>query len=87
MPIRVRRAVVHVGGTFKPTTPKSQAGVRDVAIPPHLLPAVREHLVEHVEPGLDALLFTAEHGGHLARSTLPIRALQPCRGVAVPACR
>jgi integrase len=41
-----------------------------VSIPPHLLPALRDHLVEHVEPGADSLLFPAEHGGHLAPSTL-----------------
>ena len=38
--IRIRRAVVRVqGGAFKVTTPKSDAGERDVSIPPHLLPA------------------------------------------------
>ena len=32
------------GEAFKVTTPKSDAGVRDVAIPPHLLPALEAHL-------------------------------------------
>jgi integrase len=68
--IRVRRAVVRVGGTFKVTTPKSDAGIRDVAIPPHLLPAIEEHLANHVGPEKDALLFGAQHGGHLAPATL-----------------
>ena len=36
--IRVRRAVVRVGGRFVVTTPKSDAGSRDVTVPPHLLP-------------------------------------------------
>ena len=39
--LRVRRAVVRVGGTTLVATPKSDAGTRDVAIPPHLLPAIR----------------------------------------------
>jgi integrase len=68
--IRVRRGVVRVGGEFEETTPKSEAGQRDVHIPPHLLPLVRDQLVDHVEPGADSLLFTAQHGGHLATSTL-----------------
>jgi integrase len=68
--IRVRRGVVRVGGMFTVTTPKSTAGSRDVAIPPHLLPALRDHLVGHVAPGQDSLLFAAEHGGHLQPSTL-----------------
>jgi len=67
--IRIRRGVVRAGG-FKVTTPKSEAGVRDVAVPPHLLPALRDHLVDHVEPGKESLLFPAGHGGHLAPATL-----------------
>ena len=55
--IRVRRAVVRTAEGFAVTTPKSDAGVRDVAIPPHLLPAIRDHLVDHVAPGCDSLLF------------------------------
>jgi integrase len=55
--IRIRRAVVRVGGKFEPTTPKSTAGTRDVAIPPHLIDRFRDHLVTHTGPGADALLF------------------------------
>lgn len=68
--IRVRRGVVRVAEGFKETTPKSAAGVRDVAIPPHLLPAIRDHLLDHVAPGADSLLFPAQQGGHLAPATL-----------------
>jgi len=68
--IRVRRAVVRAGGTFKVTTPKSDAGIRDVAIPPHLLPILEAHLANHVGPEKDALLFPALHGRHLAPATL-----------------
>lgn len=55
--IRIRRAVVRVGGRLMVDTPKSSAGVRDVAIPPHLLDRFREHLVHHTAAGPDALLF------------------------------
>lgn len=68
--IRVERAVVRTGGTFQVTTPKSDAGVRDVHMPPHLLPVVVEHLAAHVGREPDALLFPAQHGGHLAPATL-----------------
>jgi integrase len=68
--IRVRRAVVRLDDGFKETTPKSDAGVRDVAIPPHLLPALEVHLSKHVGKGRDSLLFPAHHGGHLAPATL-----------------
>ena len=37
--IHVRRAVVRVDGRTLVGTPKTDAGIRDVAIPPHLVPA------------------------------------------------
>ena len=55
--IRIRRALVRVGGQFIVTTPKSEAGIRDVAIPPHLLDRFRHHLVTHTAVGDTALLF------------------------------
>ncbi len=68
--IRVERGVVRAGGGFKVTTPKSDAGTRDVAVPPHLVPAIQQHVATHVGPEPDALLFPAQHGGHLQPSTL-----------------
>jgi integrase len=63
--IMVRRAVVALHGEMIVSTPKSSAGLRDVAIPPHLMPAVKQHLNEHAEWGRDGLLFPAPQGGHL----------------------
>ena len=60
--VRIRRAVVRVRGEFIVGTPKTDAGTRDVAIPPHLMPTVRQHLADHVERGRDALLFPAQAG-------------------------
>jgi integrase len=68
--IRIERAVVRTQEGFAVTTPKSDAGIRDVAIPPHLVAVIQAHLARHVGPEADALLFPAEHGGHLAPSTL-----------------
>lgn len=68
--VRVRRAVVRTDDGFKVTTPKSDAGIRDVAIPPHLIPAIEAHLTKHVAAKPDALLFPAVAGGHLAPATL-----------------
>lgn len=55
--VRIRRGLVRVGGRLQIDTPKSAAGVRDVAIPPHLLELFREHLLEHTGAGADALMF------------------------------
>lgn len=68
--IRVRRAAVRTKGAYTITTPKSDAGVRDVAIPPHIIPHIEEHLANHVDRGRDSLIFPADNGGHLQPSTL-----------------
>jgi integrase len=72
--IKVRRAVVHVNGEAIIGTPKSDAGTRDVAIPPHLLATVKAHIAEHAQFGRDGLLFPAKDGGHLTPSSLYGRA-------------
>lgn len=68
--LHVRRAVVRTDVGTVVHRPKSAAGVRDVTIPPHVVPALAEHLAEHVGSGKDALLFPAAGGGHLAPSAL-----------------
>jgi integrase len=67
--IRVQRGVVRLKAGFKPTTTKS-GRERDVNIPPHLMPAVKAHLIDHVAAGPESLLFPAHSGGHLATSTM-----------------
>jgi len=69
--VSITRAAVRVDGEWKVGPPKSEAGIRDVAIPPHVLPAIASHLnSKYVESGKDALLFPASGGGHLQPSTL-----------------
>jgi integrase len=65
--IRIRRAVVLVNHERIVTTPKSEAGVRDVSIPPHLVSLVTAHLDEHAQPGPAGLLFPAVSGRHLSQ--------------------
>jgi integrase len=48
--VRVRRAAVRVDGGWQVGDPKSDAGRREVAIPPHIVPAIQHHLAEHVGP-------------------------------------
>ncbi|MCG7582775.1 site-specific integrase [Mycolicibacterium sp. OfavD-34-C] len=68
--VMVRRAAVRVNGGWTVGQPKSDAGSRDVAIPPNIIPALEDHLKKFVGPGKDALLFPATNGGHLQPSTL-----------------
>ncbi len=68
--LHIRRGVVRAGGQTIEGKPKSDAGIRDVVIPPHLLPAIREHLSANVN-GRSGLLFPAADGAsHLQPSTL-----------------
>ena len=59
--LRVRRGVVRLGGKVTVGSPKSEAGIRDVAVPPHLVPLLADHLRNHVPEGRDALLFPSVH--------------------------
>jgi integrase len=67
--IHIRRAVVHSDGEFIVGDPKTAAGKRDVTIPPNVLDAVRNHLIDLTGPDADALLFPGVNGGHLNQST------------------
>lgn len=69
--IRVRRGAVRVDGRVVIGDPKSDAGSRDVTIPPHLMPLVKEHLAASIAGGREGLLFPAADGvSTLAPSTL-----------------
>ncbi len=70
--VRVHRAVTRVDGHYVITTPKSNAGRRDVALPPHLIPALQHHLDQHTAPGPESLLFPAagDPTRHLAPASL-----------------
>jgi integrase len=68
--IKIRRAVVRANGEVIVGSPKSDAGTRDVAIPPHLVPVLKAHVAEHAAFGRDTLLFPGAGGGHLAPSSL-----------------
>jgi integrase len=79
--IRVRRGAVRADGKVIIGTPKSEAGIRDVAIPPHLIPMLKEHLSQNITGGKEGLLFPARSGGTLAPSTL-YKAFYPARAKA-----
>lgn len=72
--IHVRQGVVRAQGQTIVKDPKTSAGRRDVAIPPHLLQLVREHRLEHADPSPNGLMFPGAQGGHLAPSAFYGRA-------------
>jgi len=58
--IQVCRGVTFVRREIRVELPKSEAGIRDVAIPPHLIPVIQEHLEAHAAPGQEGLLFPSD---------------------------
>jgi len=69
--VHVRRGAVRVSGGWEIGPTKTEAGIRDVTIPPHVLPAVKAHLEsQHMATAKDALLFPPTTGERLQPSTL-----------------
>lgn len=69
--VKIRRGAVRTDDGWVVGDPKSDAGARDVAIPPHIVPTVKAHLEsQYVGAKADSLLFAAQSGGHLQPSTL-----------------
>lgn len=69
--VKVRRGVVRVDGEFIIGPPKTDAGVLDIAIPPRLIPLVKDHLSDHTAPGRESLLFpsASDDNRHMAPAT------------------
>ncbi len=60
--VHIRQAVVRLKGQLLIGPPKTNAGIRSVAIPPHLLPAFRAWADQQPTRSRDALLFPAGDG-------------------------
>ena len=67
--VHVRRSVQHIDGQVVIDTPKTEAGSREVHIPPALIPDVEAHLKSHAQPGPDGLLFPSGRGNPLHHRT------------------
>lgn len=67
--VHVRRSVSFRKGSFEVAATKSEAGLRDVSVPPHLKPAIEAHLERYVDAGGNSLLFPGPSGGHLHAGT------------------
>jgi len=67
------------GGVRHVGAPKSEAGRRMVAIPPHMLDELRHHLARYSEPAPDGLVFVGPKGGPLRNSTFSRSVWRPAR--------
>jgi integrase len=76
--IRVTRQLSEQpGGGFTFGPPKSEAGVRAVAIPEVIMPDLALHVMTYAAPGDDGLLFTSPGGGPLRHTNFRRRVWLP----------
>ncbi len=68
--VRIRRGAARTTGKIVLGAPKTQASIRDVAIPPHILQMLQDHLDRFVDESPDSLLFPGAGGKTLQPSTL-----------------
>lgn len=68
--LTVVEAVTYTRGEKHVLEPKSEAGSRTIAVPPHIRQRILEHLRRWTGEELDALVFTSSRGSMLRQSTL-----------------
>jgi integrase len=61
----VERNVRWISGEWVVSTPKTKAGVRAVALPPHLVPLLEDHLARFVDASETALVFSTSTGRYV----------------------
>lgn len=66
--VHVHHAVIELPGETRSTAPKTDAGIRDVSIPPAILPDVQAHLRAYPAMG-NTLLFQRPDGSHVPERT------------------
>lgn len=67
--LRIRRAVTFIPEQgFIVGKPKSEEGVRDVTLPPHIVPILAEHVEQFAAAGRDGLIFTNTKGERVSQS-------------------
>ena len=87
--VRVSRQVQELGdGRLVTGPPKTDAGRRTVAIPPHVVPDIKTHLAQWVGADAGALVFSSPDGSGLRRSNFNRRVWQPaCRAAGLTGLR
>ncbi|MDQ2755496.1 MAG: site-specific integrase [Actinomycetota bacterium] len=80
--VHIRRAVVRIDRQEVVGRPKSEAGVRAVAVPPHVQPSLEDHLEHHVGRARGALLFTTPSGEYWTHGNFYKSAWIPARAAA-----
>lgn len=81
--VSVRSSVVDVIGQERAYgPPKSAAGRRTVAIPPHIIDDLEHHLATYAQPGAQGLVFAGPKGGAIRRNNFSARVWAPAAEAA-----
>ena len=81
--VTVTATVVDVVGEARASgPPKSEAGRRTVAIPPHILGDLQHHLATYAQPGPRGLVFVGPLGGPIRRNNFATKVWQPAARAA-----
>ncbi len=68
--LQIRRAATLVDGKIVVGTPKTDAGTRDVHLPPHIATQLDEHMRRFTGRGSDSFLFRTTRGNRLSQSAV-----------------
>ncbi|MGE2835124.1 tyrosine-type recombinase/integrase [Mycobacterium sp. SMC-4] len=84
MVLKVRRAATRVENKLEVGRPKTDAGIRDVTVPPHVADELREHMKKHTGRGPEAFLFTTTRGQRLSTTAFTKAVKRGFAGVGKP---
>lgn len=66
MVLKIRRAATRVDNRLEVGRPKTDAGIRDVTVPPHVAERLREHMRKNTGRGPESFVFTTTRGQRLS---------------------
>ncbi|MGC4933855.1 site-specific integrase [Gordonia sp. DT30] len=87
MVLRIRRAATLVDGKLHVGKPKTEAGIRDVHVPPHVARRLTDHMRRHTGRGGESFVFRSRNGTRLAAGTVTKPFKAAVRSVGKPTFR
>ncbi len=66
--LKIRRAATVVDGKLVVGSPKTDAGIRDVTVPPHVAEILRAHMAAHTSRGPESFVFMTTRGRRLSQT-------------------
>jgi integrase len=66
--LRIRRAATVAGNKLVVGVPKTDAGIRDVTVPPHVAEILRAHMAAYTGRGPESFVFTTTRGHRLSQT-------------------